>query len=215
MPITRHYVGKRFDLSWVFTKTFLILQLCNFVEALGFFIPGIYLPSYARDIGADGYQTALTVILVNTASVVGCIVMGGLTDRLHVTTCIALSAAGTTLSIFLVWGFSTSLVPLYVFCTAYGLFAGSFSSTWPGIMRHILKRQESADPLMVFAMLAAGRGIGNVVSGPLSEALKGTSRPIEHSVSAYGSQYGLLIIFTGVTAFFGGMSILARPYRWL
>lgn len=119
----------------------------------------------------------------------------------------------TTISVFLLWGFSDSLTTLYVFCIMYGLFACCWASTWPGIMRDVQK-EENADSGTIFASLAAGKGIGSIASGPLSEALM-KSAYWKSAGFAYGSPYGVLIIFTGVTAFFRGCSFVARRVGWL
>lgn len=215
IPVDRSHKPAALNFGFVKTSTFGILQACNVIEALGFFLPTIYLPLYARSLGASRTLGALTVILFNVASVFGCVLMGAVVDRWHVTTCILISTIGSTISIFLVWGFSISLPPLYIFCLIYGLFAGSFTSTWPGIMRDVKKKKATADPSMIFACLAAGRGIGNVASGPMSEALI-QGFPWRGSAGfAYGSGYGPLIVFTGVTAFLGGSSILGRRIGWL
>lgn len=77
------------------------------------------------------------------------------------------------------------------------------------------KKSLQADPTMVFACLAAGRGIGNAACGPLSEALiKGLPWKDQASFE-YGSGYGTLIVFTGVTPLFGGASILDRRMGWV
>jgi MFS family permease len=140
--------------------------------------------------------------------------MGSLIDRFHVTTCLLLSSIGATVGTFLLWGFSTSLPVLYIFCITYGLFAGSFSSTYPGIIKDVLKKSDTADAGLVFAFLAAGRGIGNVVSGPLSEALvKG--RPWWGKAGmAYGSGFGPLIAFTGASAACGALGFVVRCVGW-
>ncbi|KAJ6188997.1 hypothetical protein N7519_003905 [Penicillium mononematosum] len=102
-----------------------------------------------------------------------------------------------------------SLAPLFVFSIVYGL-TGSYTSTWPGIMRKVVRKKPSTESSMVFAPLAAGRGVGNLVSGPLSEG------PIDGMPSegdagyGYGSGYGSLIAFTGVTGVVGGGSYIAR-----
>lgn len=191
-------------------------MVANVMESTGFFLPGIYLPTYARStFGAASYTSATTILLVNVASVFGCVAMGWFTDRLHVTTCILLSTIGATIGVFVVWGLAPSLPVLYVFCIFYGLFAGSFTSTWPGVMQDVVRKGESGengyiDPSMVFGWLAAGRGIGNVISGPLSESLlKGLPWKGE-AVLGYGSGYGTLIVFTGATAFLGGTSFIWR-----
>ncbi|KAF2102473.1 putative MFS monocarboxylate transporter [Rhizodiscina lignyota] len=206
--------SRRLDLSFWTTSCFAISQFGNIIEALGYFIPPIYLPSYARSLGAGGFLSILTIILLNAAACVGNVIMGAMVDRFHFSTCVLISTVGTTLSVFLLWGLSDSLPTLYVFCIMYGLFACSWPSTWPGIMRDVVKKKESADAGMVFAFLGAGKGIGNIVSGPLSEALL-KSASWRSAALGYGSGYGTLIIFTGVTAFFGGCSFVARRIGWL
>jgi MFS family permease len=230
LPLSATTHIKPVDLGFVLSRPFVLHQLANVVEALGYFLPGIYLPSYARSVlGAGPFPSALTVLLSNVASVFGCVAMGRLIDQLHVTTCLMLSTAGATLGTFLFWGFSVNLPVLYLFCIVYGLFAGSFTSTWPGIMRDIASgggtrataasregsSGNSIDPGMVLAFLAAGRGIGNIASGPLSEVLV-RDRPWQGQAAAgYGSGYGSLIIFTGVTATVGGTTFLWRRLGWL
>lgn len=215
LPLTQRSRIRPFDFSFLLTRSFGIYQLCNIIEALGFFLPTIYLPTFARSLGANNLEASLTIVALNLSSTFGCIVMGSLIDKYHSTTCILVSTIGSILGIFLIWGFSASLAPVYAFSIIYGVFAGSFTSTWPGIMRETRKLKESADASMIFACLAAGRGIGNVVSGPLSEALVKGFPWTGDAGWAYGSGYGTLIVFTGVTALVGGCSILARPLRWV
>ncbi|KAE8336928.1 hypothetical protein BDV24DRAFT_141053 [Aspergillus arachidicola] len=213
LPISRASSVRAFDLSFLWSHTFLIFQMGNIVEALGYFLPTIYLPTIARTLGASSILASLTVILCNLASVFGCIAMGHLVDRYHATTCILVSTIGSTLAVFFLWGFSVSLAPLYMFCVVYGLFAGSFTSTWPAIMNEVVKKSQLADPSIVFGFLATGRGIGNIVSGPLSDALIKGSWSYDPSAFAYGTTYGTLIIFTGITALVGGLSIVGRPLK--
>lgn len=219
LPVSSQVHARPFDLRFMRMPSFVMYQTFNVIEAMGFFLPGLYLPTYARSaLGAQSaYASAATVLMVNVASVFGCVAMGWFTDRFHVTTCILLSTVGATLGVFLLWGLSASLPMLYVFCVVYGLFAGSFTSCWPGIMKDVLARAGAGDdgrerygvidPSMVFGWLAAGRGIGNIVSGPLSEGLaKGGLLWQGQAEFGYGSGHGGLIVFTGVTALLGGGS---------
>ncbi|KAI0102072.1 major facilitator superfamily domain-containing protein [Nemania sp. FL0031] len=208
---------RRPNLWFLVTPAFLVYQTANIVEAMGFFIPGLYLPTYARStLGAPSLSAATTILLVNVASVCGCVSMGYFIDKLHVTTCIILSTIGATLSVLVIWGLSSSLGLLYFFCIAYGLFAGSFTSAWPGIMRDMTQKAQNSskgpvDPNMVFGFLCAGRGVGNVIAGPLSESLiRGAPWKGETAAYGYGSGYGSLIVFTGVTALLGGASFVWR-----
>ncbi|RYP00854.1 hypothetical protein DL764_006377 [Monosporascus ibericus] len=221
LPLSATSRAKPFNLKFLLMPTFYLYQLPSMVESLGFFLPGIYLPTYARSaFGATSYASASTILLINVASVFGCVAMGWFIDRLHVTTCILVSTVGATVGVFAIWGLASSLPVLYVFCACYGLFAGSFTSTWPGIMRAVIREGESlaggdnrygyVDPSMVFGWLAVGRGIGNVISGPLSASLIKGFPWKGHAALGYGSGYGTLIVFTGVTAFFGGASFIWR-----
>ena len=140
---------------------------------------------------------------------------GALTDRLHVTTVILMSTIGATLSVFLLWGLSASLPILCIFSVMYGLSAGGFSSTWTGATQEIRKRDDNAELGMVFGLLAAGRGIGSVVSGPLSEALLSGEPWRGEAKLGYGTGYGPLIVFTGISAIFGGFSWVGRRAGWV
>jgi MFS family permease len=215
IPVAQTHKPQKIDFTFLRTTAFSIPQLCNIIEALGFFLPSIYLPTYARTLGASSSLSALTLMFFNVASVVGCVMMGGMIDKWHVTTCIMISTVGTAISVFVIWGFSMTLPTLYVFSLAYGLFAGSYTSTWPGIMRDVKKKKENADPSIIFACLSAGRGIGNVISGPLSEVLVKGMAWQGKAGWGYGSGYGSLIVFTGVTAVLGGGSFLGKRVGWL
>ncbi|KAH6607310.1 hypothetical protein Trco_003623 [Trichoderma cornu-damae] len=217
--------SKPWKLGFLADRSFLLYRAANIVEALGFFMPGLYLPSYASSIlGSEPFPAASTILAVNVASVFGCIAMGVFVDRFHATTCIMISTAGTVVGTFLLWGFATNMAVLYIFCVTYGFFAGSYTSTWTGIIKQVVSRPSQAgissggsafDPVMVFGYLAAGRGIGNVVSGPLSEALvKGMSWQ-GRAAGGYGSGYGPLIAFTGATAVVGGTSFLWKRVGWM
>ena len=73
----------------------------------------------------------------------------------------------------------------------------------------------SADRGTVLAWVATGRGLGNVVSGPLSEALL-HGMPWKGRVGyGYGTGYGPVIVFTGVTALLSGGSFVARRVGWI
>ena len=224
LPFSPTSRGKTWHFGFLLQPTFLLFQITVMIESMGYFLPAIYLPTYARTIlGAGSFGSALTVILINVASVFGVVIMGMLVDRFHVTTCILISTIGAVVVTLLLWGFAVSLPILYIFCVMYGLSAGSYASAWPGIMRQVVSDTHArnvadgrvaaanmADPLMVFGLLSAGRGVGNVTSGPLSEALIRGMPWRGKALGAWGSGYGILVTFTGITALIGGSSFLWR-----
>lgn len=74
-------IAYRQPLSFAFLKspTFWIHQLGNIMQSFGFFVPGIYLPSYARTIGLSTISGTVAIALFNALSVLGAVVLGHLT----------------------------------------------------------------------------------------------------------------------------------------
>ncbi|KMU74088.1 transporter protein [Coccidioides immitis RMSCC 3703] len=180
-------------------------------------MPTIYLPSYARSLGVRNEAITATVSLLNGAAVFGCIFVGFLIDRFHITTAILISTIEATFSIFVLWGLSSSIAVLCIFSMMYGFFAGGYSYTYAGLIKevHADENGNGSEPGIVIGFLAAGCGIGSVICGPLSEALiKG--RPwMGKAGMGYGTAYGPLIVFAGISALLGGVSFGARLLRWM
>lgn len=208
------------NMGFLFSRSFLLHQVANVVEALGYFLPSIYLPSYARVfLGAGSFPAAASLLFVNVASVFGCVMMGWFVDRWPAPACLMLASAGAAVGTLLLWGLSANLATLYAFGAVYGLFAGAYTSAWPGIMLSVAESERTkgrgVDPILIFGCLAAGRGIGNMVSGPLSEALIEGYPWQGEAGFGFGSGYGTLIAFTGVSALLGGASFGFRKLGWL
>ena len=83
VPLSQISTPRQFDYTFLKTSTFSILQTGNIIEGLGFFLPSIYLPTYARSLGASVLTSTLTIILFNVASVFGCVIMGTIIDFDH------------------------------------------------------------------------------------------------------------------------------------
>lgn len=128
---------------------------------------------------------------------------------MHVSHVIAISTFGSTFSIFLFWGTAQEVSRLVVFAMVYGAFAGGYSALWAGMMKEVQKVRgcEKVGMGVLMGVFAAGRGIGAVVSGPLSEVLLKRS---VGGVAGFKSGYGALIVFTGASAFAGGVGWFAN-----
>ena len=215
VPLSMTSRPRKLDTSFLRLPAFWALEAGNIFESLGFFIPNIWLPTYARSIGLSSVAGPLTIMLFNVTSVFGQVLMGSLTDRLHVTTVVLISTIGSTLSVFLFWGLAVSFPLLCIFALAYGLFAGGFTSTFSGVIREVQKHERGTEAGMIFGLLSAGRGIGSVLSGPLSEALLKDKPWIGEAGLGYGTGYGGLMIFTGISALLGGVSWVGRRVGWV
>ena len=103
-----------------------------------------------------------------------------------------------------------------VFVLGYGFFAGGFSSTYSGVFKEV-KRDEresgaDVDPGLVMGLLLGGRGVGFVVGGPVSAGLLKSAWG-EMGRWGYDTEYGLVIVITGLTAVFGGWGWMWKALR--
>jgi len=98
-----------------------------------------------------------------------------------------------------------------MFAVTFGFFAGGYSATWGGVIneleREAAESNEAIDTGMVYGLLNGVRGIGYVSGGlagvPLLKAGSAGSGRF-----GYGTTYGPLIIFTGLSSVFGGWGLL-------
>lgn len=215
LPISAASQSPRYGLAFLRSSTFWVLHLSLVIESLGYFLPSIYLPTFAAHLGLSPATGSLLVALLNGAAVFATIIMGMLIDRFHVTTVMLFSTIGAVVSVFLFWGLSNALPLLVVFSIMYGFFAGGFVSTIAGIIKLVKGYDQSADVGMMIGVTSAGRGVGSVLSGPLSGALLRGGVWRGKVGFGYGSGFGELIVFTGVTAAVGGMSWFGKRLGWI
>lgn len=193
--------------SFAFARhpTFWILQCGNILQSLGYLMPSTYMASYANALGFPSITGPIFLALISLASVPGSLLIGLLNDTgLAATTVILISSLGSALPVFLLWGLGGHQVAvLIVFTLLYGFFAGGFSSTWSGILHEMKRRDSAMDTGLIFGMLLGGRGLGFVLSGPVGGALLEANRFKAEDFSGYATQYGPMIVYTGLTATLG------------
>ncbi|KAI1395238.1 putative MFS monocarboxylate transporter [Hypoxylon fuscum] len=203
-------------LGFLITPIFAILQAGNIFQALGNFLPGIHLPTFAQRFGASSLDAAGMLSLYNAATVIGAICTGYLVDRYHVSVTLFLLSLGAAVAVFFAWGFAADFGALCAFAFFYGIFAGGWSSTWVGISLEIQNRSPHADLGVLWGFAAAARGVGSIASGPISERLiaDGADKTLWWPRS-YGTSYGVLILFNGVMLALGGVGCATRAYEIL
>lgn len=98
-----------------------------------------------------------------------------------------------------------------LFSITFGFFAGGYSGTWGGVVseleREAAHRNEAIDPGLLYGLLNGARGIG-YVSGGLAGVPLLKAGAIASGSFAYGTTYGPLIVFTGLSTIFGGWGLL-------
>ncbi|KAG9521468.1 putative MFS monocarboxylate transporter, partial [Aureobasidium melanogenum] len=216
LPVRHHTnVGpQRVEIGYLKSRTFWVLQCASIIQGLGFFLPSVYLSSFAQAVGFTAVDGTLAIALINGAQIVGAMFIGYLGDRCHVTTGILVCSIGSVVAVFVFWTFATIKPMLFVFALLYGVYAGGYSTTWSGVAKTVRENgYPGADTGMIISLLSCGKGIGAVVSGPMSEAIFAADSFRANAPYAFGSGYGSLLVMTGVTAFVGGSAWYAKQFK--
>lgn len=215
LPITHANNFRPIEVSFLKHLPFWLFQTGNILQSFGYFLPTLYIPSFATSLGLPSFVGPLALALFNVAFTLGAVLIGFLVDRFHVSVAILTCTLGQMLSIFVFWGLASSQAMLYVFALTFGCFGGAFSCTWSGCAREMQRREkhETVDVSVVVALMGAGKGIGAVISGPLSERLLAIDSWEGTVGGGYGSGYGVLVVFTGICATLGGTACVGRMLR--
>ncbi|KAL9062573.1 MAG: hypothetical protein Q9157_008802 [Trypethelium eluteriae] len=217
-------------IPWTFLKhrTFWIYTFANIIFSAGYGLPQTYLSNYASGIlHLSNVLSSLMIVLFNLPGILSGVGFGLLSDRLHVSASsnTLISALGSGLCALFLWGLKSHQVPglLISFAVGYGFFAGGYSSTWGGWIKELEKEaadlNEAINTGMVYGLFNGARGIGYVVGGFVGvELLKAGAVQPSHKW-AYGTNYGALILFTGLSAVLGGSTFVGKACggrrRWI
>ena len=123
-------------------------------------------------------------LLISAASVPGNALLGHFTDRMPINIAVFASSVAAAASCLFFWGFGTHEAVLVVFAILYGLFGLSFTALWFRIIGVIARmsfislmswltrtEDDPTAPQIIFPIFAFLRGVGNITSGPISDAL--------------------------------------------
>ena len=182
--------------DWTFLRKplFWIYNLSNLVYGMGYFFPSLFLPSYATTVGLRGWQGALLLTVMSVSQVLGQFTFGYLSDgKVRLNYLIAIATVVSSLATFACWGIANSFGPLLVFAILFGFFGAGYTAMWARMASAVTDGQSSS--LIAFSVFCFGKGIGNILAGPISGSL---IMPAVH-IQSYGViRYSTLIIFTGV-----------------
>lgn len=189
------------------------------LQGFGFFFPLLFLPSYATSIGLSSLLAAALLALISVSQVFGQFCFGYASDRqipLEVLALVSTLPSGVV--VLTLWGLGKSLGPLVVFALLYGFFASGYVGLWVRMGTALSKEPTTA--LAMFGVFAFGKGIGNILAGPISAVL------IRETVDIRGygaARYERVVEFTGacmlgsasVSALWFGKDILRMSAGYL
>lgn len=212
------------EIPWHFLKhrAFYIYSVATMFQSSGYGIPQTYLNTYAHDVSMLS-QTSATLLLTlfNVPGIASSSFFGYLSDNKHwplsATTVTSVAAMSSALSAFLLWGlaFKGSMALLVLFSVTFGFFAGGYSAAWGGVIneleRDAAQRNEAIDPGLLYGLLNGARGLGYVSGGLAGVPLLKAGGAGSSASFGYGTAYGPLIIFTGLSSVMGGWGWL---WKW-
>ncbi|KAK2050983.1 MFS general substrate transporter [Colletotrichum caudatum] len=191
--------------DWTFLQSplFWVYSISNLLQGLGYFLPALYLPAYATSSGQSSRQGALLLTLMSVSQTAGQFLFGYLSDRnLPLNLLIAGSTAMAAVATLTLWGFASSLPPLVVFSIFYGFFASSFTAMWARMSSAVSGNPTSSDT--IFTLFNFGKGIGNVLAGPISaQLISGVSSTASYALQKYLGA----VVFTGACMFLSSCTI--------
>lgn len=200
----QHTVNLRTDWSFFKTRLFWIYSLSNLLMGMGFFFPSLYLPSYASSIGLEVSKGALLLALMSVSQVAGQFTFGYLSDKnLSLNALITVSSSVAAIATLSTWGLARSLLPLIFFALLYGFFGAGYTAMWARMVTAISKEPSASQAM--FGLFCFGKGIGNILAGPISAGL--LRKPDNTGAYGYG-MYKTVVIFTGTCLLFSSGSLV-------
>ncbi|KAI5823250.1 MFS general substrate transporter [Schizophyllum commune Tattone D] len=198
--------------EWWKEPSFMLLLTTNILQAFGYFVPLLWLPTFASDLHLSASKSNLTLALLNATSVIGRLAVGLLSDRFDPwglgLGMLILSAIVS----FVLWGvLSYTFAGLIIFSAAFGIVSAGWATLWTGFIKPVANDPNLSTTL--FGWLLATRGIGNILSTPVSTALRiaresnGTTSALHLGFDVADGRYEKVIIYTG-TCFVGAAVVV-------
>lgn len=181
--------------DWSFLKAprFWIYSISNFAMGLGYFFPSLYLPSYASSNGLSTTHGAILLAMMSISQVLGQMSFGYLSDGKLPLNLLAISSTlVAAAAVYGCWGVAHSFRLLTIFSLLYGFFGAGYTALW-GRMGTAVS-SEPTGAFAAFGFLNFGKGVGNMLAGPVGGALL---KEMVH-VGSYGTaKYESVVLFTG------------------
>ncbi|KAH7339597.1 major facilitator superfamily domain-containing protein [Rhizoctonia solani] len=90
--------------KWSINKSFWLLICVTALQGFAYFLPIVYLPTFAQDMRLSDSQASLALALLNGSSVVSRIALGHLSDIFNPWILTTMTLAATSVATFVLWG---------------------------------------------------------------------------------------------------------------
>lgn len=199
-------IGSRMNRTFLKKPLFWVLCTSNIAMGLGYFFPSLYLPSYASSNGLSPTQGATLLAIMSVSQTMGQLSFGYLSDRsIPLDLLIVLSMFTAAVAIYFSWGLAHNFEVMAAFSILYGFFGAGYTAMWARMGTAISTEPTAA--FAIFGIFCLGKGIGNVLAGPISGALLATSADADR----YGAKkYEAIVLFSGTCMLISAAIITLR-----
>ncbi len=203
VPETASSSSPRTDWTFLKTPLFWTYSVSNLAMGLGYFFPSLYLPTYATSNGLSSTHGVLLLAAMSISQVVGQLSFGYLSDRkLPLNVLTVSSTLVASIAVYTCWGLAHTFGVLLAFALIYGFFGAGYTATWARMGTTISSEPTAA--FAVFGLLNLGKGVGDVLAGPIGGAL--LMKRVE--VGSYGTMdFAAVVLFAGSCMFTSAATI--------
>ncbi|KAF2163148.1 hypothetical protein M409DRAFT_33581, partial [Zasmidium cellare ATCC 36951] len=169
-----------------------------FLQGLTFFLPNIFITSFAKDLGLSSTESSGLLALISLAQVLGQLWQGWISDRVNVYILASISTIVPGLAAAFLWGPARGMAYLAPFALIWGFFSASYSVLYTRMCTTVIDSTKDGDPgeglfMLLYAVLSFLRGVSNILEGPLSTLFIGDEIDLE----TFGlGKYRRLVWFT-------------------
>ncbi|KAG9311579.1 MFS general substrate transporter [Chiua virens] len=151
-------------------RTWWMLVAANVFQGFAFFVPLIYIPTFSSALHLDSALSSLAMALLNGSSTAGPVLVGFLSDYFMPWPIASIISVVSLLCTIVFWGAIGDVYGIMLFCVTYGFVAGGWSTLWTSFIRQIA-HQDASLSMSMYGFMFFTRGLGNVLSTPISTAL--------------------------------------------
>lgn len=148
---------------------FQIFAIAIFTQGLCFFLPNIFLPTYATLLALSHASSNALLALMSLSQVSGQLFFGYLSDRSSPYLATSLSTLLCAISVIFLWGTAKEAGRLAAFTIIWGACAGSFSVLYTSICIHLTS--DTGLGMVIYGIYSFERGIANILQGPVGSWL--------------------------------------------
>jgi MFS family permease len=133
-------------------------------------VPFVYLTRYSEKINISSYSSSIIISIMNGLNAIGRISMGYMGDKYGHINILVISIFLSSLSILIIWLFSTTYILILIFAIIYGFISGSY---WSLLVPICSKLTDVSNLINGINIIYFVNFIGYLIGIPIAELIFG------------------------------------------